>query len=273
MKKIIKILVIILFCSPYTISVFAQNIDSLAFKAKSIRSAGIGFPALNYDLLSPLNHSGYSLGFTSSRFTEKKEHLNLFETYFRLGLLHNYANDSYITLLGYSASWTLFRYTTDPKKRLQIWLGASAEADINVYMKDDNTNNPVAYFFNISVTPALLIQYRFNIGSSKFEFRQNIGVPLFSLVSTSDFASSMPYGFAEEDASFFDTMHFASLGSLVKCVAITKLDINTAFQQRKNMPTFRISYRFTGLNYQHNDISIKSVDNMVVFGALFYLFR
>ena len=255
------------------VNVSAQNADTLIFQSKSIRSVGCGFPALRYDLLSPLNHSGYSIGFSSSRYREKPNHLTQFKTHLELGVLHNQANDSYITMLGFNGAWSKHWIISDRERPLLALAGFGTDVGLCAYMKDDNTNNPVAYFFNLSVNPGVIIKYRFKINGSIFELGQQIEMPFCSLISSSGYSSSLPYGIAEEDASFFEAMRFASFGSLKKCVTITTLDINSAWQQHKRFPNLRISYVFAGMNYRNNDFKIKSVNNMITFGAIFYLYR
>ena len=273
MNNILNRLYFSALCSMLLFNVTARDTDSLIFQSQSVRSVGMGFPALNYDLLSQLNHTGYSICFASTRFRDKPAHLTLIDTHFRLGILYNAANDSYITMLGFSASLTRYLYSTDASRSLRIMLGAVAQTGIDVFMKDENINNPVAYFFNISLNPSLLTTYRFNIRGSKFEIGQQFYVPLLSIVSTSDYSSSLPYGFIENDANFFDAMRFASFGSLVKFTTATIFDVNTSFQQREKLPVLRITYQFAGLNYNYNDISVKSAEHSLVFGAIFYLFK
>ena len=274
MKKLIKSLYTIAFCALIVDSVLAQNADTLIFQSQSVRSVGLGFPALKYDLLSPLNHSGYSLGFTSTRFREKpEEYLTQFKTYFKLGVLYNYANDSYITLLGFDVAWSRHWYKNNQTRPLRLLAGFTTNAGANAYMKDDNTNNPVAYFFNLSISPNINAKYRFNINNTKFELGQQIDIPFVSLISSSDYSSTFPPGILEQEVSFFDAMRLASFGSLIKFMTITTLDINTPWQQRQRLPLFRINYIFTGMNYKHNDFVIQSVDHMIVFGAIFQLFR
>ena len=251
----------------------AQNNDTLKFKTQSVRLVGFGFPNVNYSLLSPLNYSGYSFNFDSNRFREKHEifiqnHINT-----KLGLLYNDANDSYITSLGVNCGWSRHWRLNDKNRPLLILYGIGADAGIDAYMKEDNTNNPMAYFFNLSISPNILFKYRFNIKNTNLTLWQQIDLPLFSLVSSSDYASSLPSGLMEEDASFFDAMQLVSLGQLKRCLTTTCIDINSQRQQHKKMPVFRITYKFSGMNYNKSDATIKSAEHIFVFGAIFYLFK
>ena len=273
MKNSIKYLYFIAFFAIIACRVTAQGADTLIFQSRSVRSIGCGFPAVNYDLLSPLNHSGYSIGTVSTRFREQPGHIRRFQTYFGLGLLYNYANDSYLTTFSFNGALSFHWHITDPARALRLLLGGETDSGISAYMKDDNTNNPMAYFFNLSVSPTILVKYRFNINGSKFELGQQVSVPAGSLISSSDYSSSMPHGFTEQDANFFDATRIVSLGSFKKFSTSTTLDITSSFQQRKNMPDVRISWIFSGMNYNHNDISIKSVEHMIVFGVIYNLFR
>jgi len=252
----------------------AQNPDSLIYRSQSVRSVGVGLPAVNYSLLSPLNHSGYSLNFHSTRFLEKPEHFTQFQMHFELGLLYNNANDSYITTLGFNGGWSRHWHVSDRTRPLRLLLGGSADAGINIYMKEDNTNNPLAYFFNLSVSPDIMIKYRwFNDQKTKFELGQQIYFPLGSLISSSDYSSSLPPGFVEDDASFFEAMRLVSFDHFRKCTTITTLDITPAFERRQKRPVFRISYIFSGISYNNGDFTIKSADHLLLFGAIFHLFR
>ena len=251
----------------------AQNTDTLFYRSQSVRSIGFGFPALNYSLLSSLNHSGYSLCFHSTRFRDKTTHLNQFQMHSELGLLYNKANDSYITSLGFNCGWSQHRHVGDRSRPLHLLLGGAIDTGVSVYLKDDNTNNPLAYFFNLSLSPNLLLQRRYNTPKATFVIAQQIDMPLFSLVSSSDYSSTLHPGFIEDDASFFDAMRVVSLGSLVKCVAITTLDVTPSPERRQKRPTFRISYMFYGMNYSNGDFTIKSVDHLFLFGTIFHLFR
>jgi hypothetical protein len=271
MKISVKYLYIITFCALITNSVEAQNTDTLVFQSRFVRSVGLGFPTLNYSLLSPLNHSGYSLGFLSTRFREKQNHLNQFQIYSEIGTLYNHANDSYITLLGFDGRLSRHWRVTDNKFPFQFLPGAETDIGVNIYMKDDNTNNPMAYFFNLSIKPSILFRYGFKINDSRFELWQQFDFPLFSLVSSSAYSSSLPAGIAEDDASFFDAVRIASFGSLKKCTATTTLDISSSWQRHKRLPEFRITYTFSGMNYKNNDMTIKYANNMFLFGMIFYL--
>jgi hypothetical protein len=251
----------------------AAHPDSLIYRSQSVRSIGVGFPSINYSLLSPLNHSGYSLGSHSTRFRKKPNSLTQFQLHFELGLLYNNANDSYITTLGFNSSWSRHWYVTDRSRPLRLMLGGAADVGVNIYLKEDNTNNPLAYFFNLSVSPSILVQYRFNIHKTKFELGQQIEAPAGSLISSSGYSSVLPPGFAEKDADFFDAMRTVSFGSLKKCVAVTSLDITPSLERRRQWPTFRVSYMFSGMNYRNGDFTVKSVDHIILFGAIFYLFR
>jgi len=254
--------------------VVAQNTDTLYYRSQSVRSVGVGFPTINYSLISPLNHSGYSLNFHSTRFLDKPEHLTQFRMHFELGLLYNNANDSYITSLGFSGGWSRHWNVSDRTRPLRLLLGAGADAGVNLYMKEDNTNNPMAYFFYLSVNPDVLIKYRwFNSQKTKFELGQQIYFPLGSLISSSDYSASLPPGFTEEDASFFEAMRLVSFDSFRKCTTITTLDITPALERRQKWPVFRISYIFSGMNYHNGDFTIKSADHLILFGTIFHLFR
>ena len=268
-----KFLYISVFCILITGRVAAQNTDTLIYRSQSVRSVGCGFPVLNYSFLSPLNHSGYAISSHSTRFREKPEHLTQMQLHFELGLLYNHANDSYITTLGFNGGWSRHWHATDRTRRLRLLLGAGADMGVNVYLKDDNTNNPLAYFFNLSASPSALVKYRFNINKTKIELGQQIDIPVGSLISSSEYSSGLPSGIVEKDASFFDAMRLASLGSFRKCVTVTSLDITPSFEQRRKLPVFRITYMFTGMNYNNGDFTVKSVDHLFLFGMIFHLFR
>jgi len=254
-------------------NVAAQNADTLIYRSQSVRSVGCGFPALNYPLLSSLNHSGYLISFHSTRFREEPKHLTQFRMHSELGVLHNNANDSYITTLGFNGGWSRHQYISDRACPLRLLFGGAADAGVSVYLKDDNTNNPLAYFFNLSLSPNMLLKYCFNLEKTSIELGQQIDIPLISLVSSSEYSSALPSGFIEEDASFFDAMRLASLGSLRKCVAITTLDVTPSQERRQRIPVIRISYIFSGVNYSNGDFTIKSVDHLILFGVIFHLFR
>jgi hypothetical protein len=254
--------------------VMAQNADTLIYRSQSVRSVGVGFPAINYSLLSPLNHSGYSLNFHSTRFLDKPEYLTQFRMHFELGLLYNHANDLYITSLGFNGGWSRHWYTSDRTRPFRLMLGLGADAGVNIYMKEDNTNNPLAYFFNLSVCPDILLKYKWlNSQKTKFELGQQIYFPIGSLISSSEYSSTLPYGFTEKDAGFFDAMRLVSFGSFRKCATITTLDITPALDKRQKWPVLRISYMFSGMNYKNGDFTIKSADHLILFGAIFHLFR
>lgn len=269
----VKTLYITVFLITITGSAAAQNFDTLYYRSQSVRSLGFGFPLLNYPFLSELNHSGYSLGFHSTRFCIKPEYQTQFHQHFELGVLYNNANDSYITKLGFSGGWTKHRYISDRTLPLRLLLGAGADAGVSVYLKEDNTNNPIAYFFNISINPSILFKYKFNINETKIELGQQVDIPLFSLISSSTYSSGLPYYITEEEASFFDAMRLVSFGSLKKCITITTMDIIPSPMRRQKIPVFRITYMFAGMNYNNGDFTIKSVDHLLFFGMIFHLFR
>ena len=268
-----KNLYVILFCVLMVSSVSAQNADTLFYRAQSVRSVGFGFPALNYPLLSSLNHLGYSIGFHSTRFREKPNHLCQFQIHSELGVLYNHANDSYITTLGFDGGWSRHRYVTDRTRPLRILLGSVVDAGVDVYLKDNNTNNPLAYFFNLSLSPTLLLKYRFDTQKTRFELGQQIDIPLVSMVSSSEYSTTLPPGIIEEEASFFDAMRLVSFGGLKKCFTITTLDIIPSPERRQKRPVIRISYIFSGMNYRNGDSTIKSVDHLFFLGTIFHLFR
>jgi hypothetical protein len=237
----------------------AAHPDSLIY-----RSVGVGFSSINYSPpLSSLNHSGYSLGSHSTRFREKPNSLTQFQLHFELGLLYNNASDLYIITLGFNSSWSRHWHVTDRSRPLRLMLGGAAGVGVNIYLKEDNTNNPLAYFFNLSVSPSILVQYRFNIHKTKFELGQQIEAPAGSLISSSGM------GFAD----FFNAMRMVSFGSLKKCVAVTSLDITPPLERRRQWPTFRVSYMFSGMNYGNDDFTVKFGDHIILFGTIFDLFR
>ena len=251
----------------------AQKVDTMYYRAQSVRLTGIGFPSLNYSLLSQLNHSGYSFNFHSTRFRENSKCLNQLQLHFELGLLYNNANDSYITTLGFHGGWSRHRYVTDRTQPLRLLVGASLDTGVAIYLKEDNTNNPLAYFFNLSISPDIFIRYRFNVRQTRLELAQQIGVPFGSLISSSDYSSGLPPALVEDDAHFFDAMRLVSFGSLKKYEATTTLDITPSVERRRKLPVFRISYMFSGMNYSNGDFTIKSTDHTVLFGLIFHLFR
>jgi len=270
---LVKFLYITVFFITIAGSAAAQNFDTLYYRSQSVRSVGFGFPVLNYPFLSELNHSGYSLSFHSTRFREKPDHLTQFHQHFELGTLYNNANDSYITKLGFAGGWSRHWRVTDRTRPLRLFVGAAADIGVNIYLKDDNTNNPIAYFFNLSLSPGILLKYRFNINDTKIELGQQMDFPLGSLISSSSYSSGLPYGIIEKEASFFDAMRLASFGSLKKCATITTLDITPSLERRRKMPVFRVSYMFSGMTYSNGDFTIKSVDHLFLFGMIFHLFR
>ena len=251
----------------------AQNSDTLVYRNQTVRSVGFGIPAMNYSMLSPLNHSGYSLSFHSSRFSEKPKHLTRFQIHSELGLLYNSANDSYITTLRFNGSWSRHLYITDSKRPLRLLLGGGIDTGVDIYLKEDNTNNPLAYFFNLSLSPGILIKYRFDIQKTRFELGQQIYIPVGSLVSSSDYSTILPHGFIEKEANFFDAIRAVSFGSLKKCMTVTSLDIIPPLERRQKYPVFRISYMFSGMKYSNGDFMIKSADHVILFGTIFHLFR
>ena len=251
----------------------AQNTDTLVYRYQSVRSVGLGFPALNYSLLSPLNHSGYSLNIHSTRFIVKPKHLTQFHMLSELGLLYNYANDSYITTLGFRGGWSRHWYVTDRSSPLRLLLGGDINAGVDIYLKEENTNNPLAYFFNFSVSPSVLVKYRFNMKKTKLELGQQIDFPAGSLVSSSGYSTMLPHGFTEKNASFFEALRFVSFGDLKKCIAVTSLDITPSLDRRQKCPVFRVSYMFSGMKYNNGDLTIKTADHVILFGAIFHLFR
>ena len=251
----------------------AQNADTMYYRAKSVRSAGVGFPALNYSLLSPLKHSGYSVNFHSTRFREQPKYFSQFQLHFDLGVLYNNANDSYITTLGFHGGWSRHWHVSDRARPLRRFLGVGVDSGVAIYLKEDNTNNPLAYFFNLSLSPNILLKYYFTIGQTRLEIAQQIDVPFVSFISSSDYSSGLPSGFVEEDANFFDAMRLVSFSSLKKCVAITTLDVTPSVIRRQKMPVFRVTYMFSGMNYSNGDFTIKSTDNIFLFGLIFHLFR
>ncbi len=268
-----KVLYITLFCVFATGFATAQSTDTLVYRHQSVRSIGFAFPALNYSFLSPLNHSGYALSFHSTRFLEKAKSLSQFQVHSEIGLLYNDANDSYITTLAFRCGWSRHWNVTDKTYPLRLLVGASIDAGINVYLKEDNTNNPVAYFFDLSVSPSILAKYRFKSGVTGFEIGQQIDVPVGSLVSSSGYSSMLPYALTEDDANFFDAMQLVSYGSMKKCVGITTFDIIPPTEKRRKWPVMRISYIFSGMNYESNGLTVKSIDHVFLFGAIFHLFR
>ncbi len=251
----------------------AQQTDTLVYAHQSVRSIGFAFPALNYSLLSPLNHSGYALAFHSTRFREKPKYLSQFHLHFELGILYNNANDSYITPLSFQSGWSRHWYVTDKAQPFRLLCGTGIDAGINIYLKEDNTNNPLAYFFNLSVSPSIMAKYRFNAGSTKFELAQQIDVPVGSLISSSGYSTILPYSLTEKDANFFDAIRLVSFDSFRKCRAVSSLDIIPSLDKRHKWPSLRVSYVFSGANYQNKDLTIKSIDHMILFGAIFHLFR
>ncbi len=254
-------------------SVSAQPVDTLTYSHQSVRSIGIAFPALNYSFLSPLNHSGYALAFHSVRFREKPKYLNQIQLHSEFGLLYNDANDSYITSLSFRGDWSRHWNVTDKRRALRLLCGFSVGAGVDVYLKEDNTNNPLAYFFNLSASPSVLGKYRFRAGKATLELGQQIDVPIGSLVSSSGYSSSVPHGLTEEDADFFDAMRLVSFAGFNKYVGITTLDIIPSAEKRHQLPALRISYIFSGVNYDNNGMTIKSIDHLFMFGAIFRLFR
>ena len=253
--------------------VAAQNVDTLIFHSHAVRSVGGGVSALNYSLLSPLKHSGYSLGFLSVRFREKPEYITQFKIHLEFGLLYNDANDSYITSLGVNSGWLRHWHVGDSELPLRLLVGAGADIGLNAYMKEDNTNNPMAYFLNLSVSPGILLKYRFTVKKARFDLGQQIEVPLGSLISSSDYSSSLPLGISEKEVNFIDAIRFVTFGSLKKCVTVTTVDITPFSQRRQRLPVFRINYTFSGMNYKNNDFTVNSAGHLIVFGAIFRLFR
>ena len=261
------------FCMLIIGHVSAQNVDTMFFRSKSVRSAGVGFPVLNYSLLSNLNHSGHSLNFHSTRFNEKPKYLSQFKLHFELGVLYNNANDSYITSLSFRSGWSRHWHVTDRTHPLRLFLGGGLDTGADIYLKEDNTNNPLAYFFNFSLSPDILVKYRFTIRQTRLELGQQIDIPLGSLVSSSEYSSGLPFGIIENDVNFFDAMRLVSFGSLIKCMSITTLDITPSPERRQKWPVFRVSYMFSGMNYKNGDFTVKSADHVILLGAIFHLFR
>lgn len=254
-------------------SVKAGPADTSAYSHQLVRSAGIAFPVLNYSLFSRLNHSGFALAFHSNRFREKQKYLSQFHLHFEPGLLYNSVNDSYIASLTFRSNWSRHWHVTDRFRAFRFLCGFSADTGVDIYMKENHTNNPMAYFFYLSAGASIMGKYRFNIGKSFFDLGQQIDIPVGSLVSSSGYSSSLPYPIVEDDANFFDAMYLVSFGNLKKISGTTNLDIAFPGEKNRKWPTLRISYMFSGKNYHMNDFSIKSVDHIILFGTIFRLFR
>lgn len=268
-----KHLYIIAFCALFSSRAAAQPTDTLLYRSQLVRSAGAGFPALNYALLSPLNHHGYSINFYSSRLRAKAQHINQFNQQFQIGVLYNQANNSYITQLSFSGGWSRHWPVAGHTSPMSLLVGAATTAGLNIYLKDDNTNNPIAYFFNLSAGPSLMLRYRLNIQKMRVELSQQAHIPIAALISTSGYTSSLPSGLSETEASVFDAMRTASLGRLRKCVTATTLDMIPSPARRAKWPVIRISYIFAGMNYRDGDITVRSVDHLLLVGTVVHLFR
>ena len=174
-------------------------------------------------------------------------------------------------MLGFNSGWSRHWYASDRTRPLRLLLGAGVDAGVNLHMKEDNTNNSMAYFFHLSLNPDIMVKYRwFNSQKTKFELAQQIYFPIGSLISSSEYSSTLPMGIAEKDASFFDAMRLVSLGSFKRCATITTLDVAPALNRRQKLPVFRISYIFSGMNYNNGDFAIKAADHLILFGAIFH---
>ena len=125
----------------------------------------------------------------------------------------------------------------------------------------------------LSAAGILFCIYRFIFKKIRFELGQQIEIPAGSLISSSDYSASLPLGFSEKEAGFSDVIRLVSFGSLTKCVTVTTIDVTPASEWRQKIPVFRISYTFSGMNYKNSDFTINSADHLIVFGAVFYLFR
>ena len=268
-----RYLFIIFFAASLSYIVSAQDVDSLDYSHRFARSIGVAFPSLNYPLLSELNYSGYALGFHSVRFREKKNFLNQIQLHSEIGVLYNRANDSYIASLDFRGDWSRHWYVTERAQAFRLLCGLGVNAGIGVYMKEGNNNNPLAYFFNLSVSPSVLAKYRFHIGNTEIDLGQQIDVPAASLVSYSGYSSSLPYALVEDEANFFDAMTLTSFKSYKKYAGISTIDIIPSREGRRKCPSLRITYICSGMNYKRNDISIKSVDHSIMIGAIFRMFR
>lgn len=273
MHNIFKYLYTSIFCVLIAGHVTAQNADSLVYSHHAVRSFGIVFPRLNCPLLSPLNHSGCALSFHSIRFRDKPKYLTQIQLCFEPGLLYNHVNDSYVTSLIFRGDWSSYRHVTDKKRALRFLCGLNIDAGINIYLKDDNVNNPVAYFFNLSASPSIMGKYRFNVGKSSIELGQQIDLPVGSLVSSSGYSTSVPYALTEHEADFFDAMRLVSFGSFSKYTGTTTVDITPPLAQRHKWPSLRITYIFSGMHYRIDDFSIHAVNHTIMAGGIFHLFR
>ncbi len=264
-----KYLTLIALCLLLRHHVFAQNvIDSSQYNPNLIRSLGFAFSGLKYPFLSPLYYSGYSFTAHSNRFRNHPKYLSQLQLHLEIGWLTNQSSESHIAPLSGQVEWSMHWYATNQKNKFRLLLGASADAGIYVFSKEDNVNNPFAYFFNLSLSPNIMAKYRFDIKNTHIELGQQLDVAALSLTSISGYSSSIPYAMIEEKTNFWEALNVVSFGKFLSYKGITSIDI---IPNKAKCPSFRISYIFSSMDYDKNSESMQYANQTFLFGVIFKL--
>jgi hypothetical protein len=220
--------------------------------------SGIGFSQQKISFLSPVFYNGFSLVGSSGKVKASHNRIASFSTAFNVDFNSNEHNNN-IYSFGFDLFYNkyyLINLKDYPKAYPNMFIGWGYWFDSDIYVKPDNTNNPLYYNLNNLFCLSFCLEKKF----PKVKISYELNVPFAGIYSGSEYSSSLPYFITEKDASFFQAF---DLGSFKKNTQMeNKLNVDLKINTKKGFRTIRIQYTLSGEklllnnNIKHNTFHV-----------------
>jgi hypothetical protein len=220
--------------------------------------SGIGFSQQKISFLSPIFYNGFSIVSTKGKVKTTHNGITSFTNEFNVDFNSNEHNNK-IYSFGFNLFYNkyyLINLKDYPKAYPNMFIGWGYWFDSDIFVKPDNTNNPLYYNLNNLFCLSFCLEKKF----SKVKISYELNVPFAGIYSGSEYSSSLPYFITEKDASFFQAFDFGSFKKNTQME--NKLNIDLKINTKKGIRTIRFQYMLSGEklflnnNLKHNTFHV-----------------
>lgn len=246
-KQNMKISLISCFTFVFILSCFSAKKDTIVYQYTLY---GLGTSQQKISFLSPIYYDGISLIGTNGNIKSSLNKINSSSFDFNIDINSNkYNKEIYSFGVDYIYNkHYLLSFDRYPSNYPNLYLGWGYWFETDAYLKPENTNNPLYYNFNNMLCLSIGVEKHYKSIYILNEFN----LSLVGLYSGSEYSSSLPYFFSEENASFFEAFQIGSFerNSQMK----NRLNIDYRISTKRKVYTIRFQYVISAcmLNINNN---------------------
>ena len=225
---------------------------------------GLGQTQVHNSFLSPLSFQGGAVCFDLGSFKRKKAQLRSISIEGSIASLSNANEISSLSQTEFSFSYN--RYLPIDQNLvsdLEFYVGAGYRGALDLLSNTYNINNAMYYDFSNVLTLGFYACYATN----GYHFSNQLSVPVLGAYSCSNYASSFPYTFYEDDLGFMSQVLVGSFN--YRTCIYNKFNFDLIAKTKRKVYNLRFSYYFTYCSSNMNNISYQRATHQLGIAYLF----